>query len=124
MNLDQVLKKFVTNDKSTVTHTKIGNPELNVFGNKYSINLENEKYFYDMYQSIVLKKKQEAYLTEKQLEIGKIAIDLDFRYLPCVHTKQHTNEHIDDFVESNSTSIKIKENTLDINSMNVTPNEF
>ena len=99
MNLDQALKTFVTNDKTTTTHTKIGNPEIGIFGNKYSINSENEKKFYETYQSLVLKKKQEAYLTEKQLEIGKIAIDLDFRYSPSVQSKQHTNEHINDFVE-------------------------
>ena len=58
-----------------------------------------KKKFYDTYQSLVLKKKQEAYLTEKQLEIGKIAIDLDFRYSPSIQLKQHTEEHISDFVE-------------------------
>ena len=42
MNLDQALKKFVTNEKHLVTHTKIGNPSLNIYGNKYSINPENE----------------------------------------------------------------------------------
>ena len=99
MNLDQALKQFVTNDRNVVTHTKIGNPELNIYGNKYFINSENEKKFYDTYKRVVLKEKQEAYITEKQLEIGKIAIDLDFRYLQSVQTKQHGDEHIDDFVE-------------------------
>lgn len=99
MNLDQALKQFVTNDRNVVTHTKIGNPELNIYGNKYFINSENEKKFYDTYKRVVLKEKQEAYITEKQLEIGKIAIDLDFRYLQTVQTKQHGDEHIDDFVE-------------------------
>ena len=99
MSLDQALKKFVTNDKILTTHTKIGNTELNIFGNKYSITKENEKKFYDIYQKHVFEKQCEAYMTEKQLELGKIAIDLDFRYDPTISSRQHTKEHIDDFVE-------------------------
>ena len=46
MNLDQALKTFVTNDKTTTTHTKIGNPEIGIFGNKYSINsIINQNFF-------------------------------------------------------------------------------
>lgn len=99
MSLEQALKKFVTSNRDGITHTKIGNPELNVFGNKYSISPENETTFYKAYMKYVLEEKQEAYLTEKQLECGKIAIDLDFRYKSSVKDKQHTEEHIDDFVE-------------------------
>ena len=74
MSLDQSLKKFVTNDKTLTTHTKIGNPELNIFGNKYLITKENEKKFYDIYKKAVFEKKDEAYITEKQLELGKFCL--------------------------------------------------
>lgn len=99
MSLDQALKKFTTNDKQAITHTKIGDPKLNIFGGKYSIKGEDEKSFYETYQDVVFKKKQDAYLTEKQLECGKLAIDIDLRYTPDIIEKQHTKEHIDDFVE-------------------------
>ena len=99
MTLDVALRKFITNDKSATTHTKIGNPDLKIFGQKYAINPENEKSFYETYQHNVFKEGQEAYLTEKQLDIGKLAIDLDFRYDQDVKTKQHSKEHLDDFVE-------------------------
>ena len=45
MSLDQALKKFTTNDKQAITHTKIGDPKLNIFGGKYSIKGEDEKKF-------------------------------------------------------------------------------
>ena len=41
MALDQYLKKFSTKDKSAATYIKIGDPELNVFGNKYHVTKDN-----------------------------------------------------------------------------------
>ena len=105
MSLDQALKKFITNDKQAITHTKIGDPKLNIFGGKYSIKGEDEKSFYETYQDAVFKNNQDAYLTEKQLECGKLAIDIDLRYTPDINVKQHTREHIDDFIEFLVTSI-------------------
>ena len=93
------LKKFITNDKTLTTHTKIGDYSAQIFGQKYSINAENEKKFCDIYQRVVLQENQDAYLTEKQLDNGKIAIDLDFRYKKEVRKKQHTKDHLDDFME-------------------------
>ena len=98
MNLDQALKKYVTSERIHTTHTKIPNTNLNIFGNKYSISKDNEKNFYEIYQRHVFENNQEAYLTEKQLDIGKIAIDLDFRYEKSITSKQHTSEHIEDFI--------------------------
>ena len=100
MSLEHFLKKFITKDKSGISHIKIGNNELNVFGNKYSIPNENIKDFYDAYKTHVFKNKKEAYLVEKQLEIGKYLIDLDFRYNMNITEKQHTKEHIEKFIES------------------------
>ena len=53
----------------------------------------------------VFEKKEDAYITEKQLENGKIAIDLDFRYDSNLQTKQHTQDHIADFIELLSTQM-------------------
>ena len=99
MSLDKALKQFITNDKMLTTHTKIGDYSLQVFGQKYAVTTENEKLFHDTYQRAVFQDNQEAYLTEKQLECGKIAIDLDFRYKTEIRTRQHTKEHLNDFVE-------------------------
>jgi P4 family phage/plasmid primase-like protien len=99
MSFDKWTKPFITNERSNVNYTKIGNHELNVFGNKYFIPQERVKDFYKQYKKHVFEEKQDAYLTEKQLEKGKILIDLDFRYNVSVNKKQHGVEHIDDFVE-------------------------
>ena len=99
MQLDKFLKGCITNDKSLVNYTKIGNNALNIFGNKYFIPDDMTKTFYEHYKKFVFEEKQDAYLTEKQLDKGKILIDLDFRYDSSVDTKQHTNEHIEDMIE-------------------------
>ena len=99
MALDQYLKKFITKDKSAATYIKIGDPELNVFGNKYLVTKDNLPEFVENYKQHVFENKKEAYLVERQLENGKIAIDLDFRYDPSITEKKHTRDHISDFVE-------------------------
>jgi len=99
MALDQYLKQFTTKDKTAANYIKIGDSELNVFGNKYHITKDNLKNFHDHYKKHVFENKKEAYLVERQLENGKIAIDLDFRYDSSVTEKQHTIDHINDFIE-------------------------
>ena len=99
MALDNYLKKFITKDKASANYIKIGDAELNVFGNKYHITKDNLANFQENYKKHVFQNNKEAYIVEKQLENGKIAIDLDFRYKPSITEKQHTIEHINDFVE-------------------------
>lgn len=97
--MEKWLKSFITNDKTNVNYTKIGNQQLSIFGNKYFIPFDRTKEFYDYYKKYVFQEKKDAYLTEKQLENGKILIDLDFRYEESVTSKQHSPEHVDDFIE-------------------------
>jgi P4 family phage/plasmid primase-like protien len=102
MSLDQYLKKFMVpnDDKTTpITHTKIGSHELNVYGGKYHIPDDKTNEFYKAYKKHVFQEKKQAYLTEKQLENGKILIDLDFRYSMEVETRQHSKDHIIDFIQ-------------------------
>lgn len=99
MHLEKLLKGCITNDKSLVNYTKIGNPTLGIFGGKYFIPDDTTKAFYEQYKKHVFQEKKDAYFTEKQLEKGKILIDLDFRYDKSVKTKQHSQEHIEDLIE-------------------------
>ena len=99
MTLDKVLKSCITNDKTLVNHTKIGNPSLNIFGGKYYIPEDTIKSFYEQYKKHVFQDKKDAYFTEKQLEKGKILINLDFSYDKGVNEKQHTQEHNEDIIE-------------------------
>lgn len=78
------------------THTRIPDKALNIFGGKYFVN-DNNKFLEEYFSNIILSKKSE-YLTEKQLDNGVIAIDLDFRYNHDVNTRQHDKSMIHDIV--------------------------
>ena len=82
-----------------ITHTRIGNQELNVYGGSYSIDKEELPIFYRLYYEHVFVKNRKEYLTEKQLDgPGPIVIDLDFRYDFSVSKRMHTQEHIQDII--------------------------
>jgi P4 family phage/plasmid primase-like protien len=88
------------NQKKTITHTRIGNTELNVYGGSYSIDKEELSLFWRLYYEHVFVKHRKEYLTEKQLNgNGPILIDLDFRYDYEVTERLHTSEHIQDLVQ-------------------------
>lgn len=81
------------------THTRIGKKELGIYGGSYNISDETNESFLERYYNNVFVNGNQEYLTEKQLkENGPILIDLDFRYKQDVKEKQHTKEHIIDFV--------------------------
>jgi hypothetical protein len=82
-----------------MTHTRIGSPELNVYGGSFSIDKEELPTFYRLYYEHVFVKGRKEYLTEKQLEdTGPILVDFDFRYDFSVTTRVHTKEHIQDII--------------------------
>jgi len=100
-DLNEFLAKHnAKGDKSVqITHTRIGDKDLNIFAGAYSIPKQELKMFYELYYDSVFVKKRKEYLTEKQLEnIGPMAVDFDFRYNYDVDTRQHTKEHIQDMV--------------------------
>ena len=83
----------------TMTHTRIGNQELNVYGGSFSVDKEELPTFYRLYYEHVFVKGRKEYLTEKQLEdTGPILIDFDFRYDFNVTSRVHTKEHIQDII--------------------------
>ena len=69
-----------TKDKTKITHTRIGNIEMNIFPGKYHISAGSLQKFYKMYYNTTIKNGNKEYLTEKQREIGPVLVDLDFRY--------------------------------------------
>lgn len=86
-------------DNSLITHTRIGNKELNVFGGSYIITKEELPMFYRLYYEYVFVNGKKEYLTEKQLNSsGPILVDFDFRYDYSVTKRQHTIEHIQDII--------------------------
>lgn len=93
-------KKINTNTKKTITHTRIGSTELNMYGGSYCIEKEELPIFYRLYYEHVFVKNRKEYLTERQLDNdGPILLDFDFRYDFNVTTRLHTQEHIQDIIE-------------------------
>ena len=91
--LQQFKKK--SNDQSAMTHTRIPDPSLNIYGGSYSIPEELTKEFYSTYYRHVFEGKNDEYMTEKQLENdSQILIDLDLKYKGLVEDKQYTKTDI------------------------------
>ena len=95
----QFLKSHSTQHKDCITHTRIGDRNSNIYGGAYSIAENEIDQFYELYTKVVIEGNYKEYLTEKQLqEKGPIVLDLDFRYPVTTTLRQHTKEHIIDFI--------------------------
>ena len=83
-----------------ITHTRIGSPDLNIYGGSFNISADELPLFYKLYYEHVFVKGRKEYLTEKQLNgAGPLLVDFDFRYDISVMKRQHTSEHIQDMIQ-------------------------
>jgi len=83
-----------------ITHTRIGSPDLNIYGGSFNISTDELPLFYKLYYEHVFVKGRKEYLTEKQLNgAGPLLVDFDFRYDVSVTKRQHTQEHIQDMIQ-------------------------
>ncbi len=106
-DLSDFLSKHSVNNRTagagnqkTITHTRIGSQELNVYAGAFSIDKEELPIFRRLYYEHVFVKGRKEYLTERQLDgNGPILVDLDFRYEYDVTKRLHTSEHIQDLVQ-------------------------
>ena len=87
-------------NENGLTHTRIGDKELNIFGGAYYIDTNKEEQFYKLYYNNVFKQKQQEFLTEKQYDNGVICVDLDFNYAPSVDVRLHTEDNIQTIIQS------------------------
>ena len=104
---ENFLKAHETKDGEVSTHTRIGKPELNVYGKSYHIPASDLPTFRRLYFEHVLSKKNEEYLTERQLEYGPLVVDFDFRYSPEVRERQHNDKHLSDIIALYFESISV-----------------
>ena len=95
--MDQFLKSHTAQNASECTHTRIGSTDHHVYGGSYSISSTDKEEFYKLYYRHVFEQCNEEYLTEKQLDIGPIAIDIDFRYKQP--KRAYTSNDIVDFID-------------------------
>jgi P4 family phage/plasmid primase-like protien len=82
-------------DMKTITHTRIGCKEPQIYGGSFDIPPEHFEKFWRLYYQHVFVSGQKEYLTEKQLpEGGPILIDLDFRYPYAISQRLHNEDDI------------------------------
>ena len=88
-----------SSSSKNITHTRISNQELNIYGGSFTIEKEELQLFYRLYYEHIFVKGRKEYLTEKQLENdGPLLVDFDFRYDFSVTKRVHTQEHIQDMI--------------------------
>ncbi len=88
-----------SDEKLEITHTRIADKDLNIFGGAYHIPNDELEVFRKLYYNHVFVNKNKEYLTEKQLDVnGPILVDFDFRYGVDITERVHTQEHIQDMI--------------------------
>lgn len=99
--LYEFLKEHTAIKDDPITHTRIGDKKLNVYGGSFSIpnDPETRKQFKKLYFKWIFESKKQEYLTEVQQDCGPVLVDLDFRYSPETEDRPHTGEQIRDLVE-------------------------
>lgn len=100
LTLDDFLKKHRASSQDELTHVRIGDPDQNIYGGRYSIPETEINEFNKLYYRKVFLNKEKEYLVEIQRKDGngQIVIDIDMRYDTEVKSRQHTDDHIDDLI--------------------------
>jgi P4 family phage/plasmid primase-like protien len=94
--LRDYLKMNVAGKGEGITHTRIADKELKIYGGIY--NISDDK-FYDIYYNQVFNLELDEYLTEKQsFDNSPLVLDLDFRYDTSITERQHSKDHILDII--------------------------
>ena len=92
-------KSILKGSNINYTNTRIGDKNKNIYGGTYFIDDNEYNKFMKKYYKYVFDDCNKEYLTEKQIiEDGPILLDIDLRYNYDVTEKQHTEEHIVDFI--------------------------
>jgi P4 family phage/plasmid primase-like protien len=95
---NEFLQEHKTNEKIGVTHTRIGDRDLEIYGWKGIINNDELLKFYSLYCNHINSKNE--YLTEVQNRTqGPIVVDLDFRYNKSINERKHTGDHGIDIIQ-------------------------
>jgi len=99
LTLEGFLTAHKSNGSGDITHTKIGNTQLGIYGGAYSIPHEKSDEFYNLYCKEVIQGGKDSYLTEvQQVDSGPIAVDIDERYSTSIGERQHSEDHILDLI--------------------------
>ena len=96
--VDKLLFNYQSKDGDVVTNTRIPSKELGLPGGRFSILEKDYPKFLKAYNNVVFVKNKKQFLTEMQLEVGPIVVDLDFRYNPEIEEKQHSDSMLFDLI--------------------------
>jgi len=107
MNVNQTLVDFLRKhqikkheaDPKPSTNSRIPDQKSGIYGGLYNIPDDKYEEFLNIYYQDVVSKNGSEYLTERQLDVGCIAVDIDLKYGMEIEQRQHTEEHIQDLVE-------------------------
>ena len=103
-NLDDFLANHRTKIRHEITHTRMPDKDLGIYGGAYCIPKEKINEFYKLYTKKVFNDKKNEHLTEVQLKGDAdskrpIVLDFDFRYEPSITERQHSCDHLNDLVD-------------------------
>lgn len=79
------------------THTSM--PGSMFSAGSFHISGDDLDQLFDLYNKHVFEEHKPCHLIERHTECGPIVIDLDFRYNDKLIERQHTDEHIEKFLE-------------------------
>lgn len=102
--LDDFLANHKTKIRTEITHTRMPDKDLGIYGGAYCIPKEKMNEFYKLYTKKVFVDKKNEHLTECQLKGDSdpkrpVVLDFDFRYEASITDRQHSSEHLNDLVE-------------------------
>jgi hypothetical protein len=99
--MTKIIAEYLTNHSVkkdsgvSITNTRIGDKKESIYGGSYHIPESEYDSFMRLYFNEVIKKENNEYLTEKQLENGgPIFVDIDLRYDYSVENRIHLKEHV------------------------------
>jgi P4 family phage/plasmid primase-like protien len=94
------IKKASGESTKESTNTRIGDEEFGIFGGNYNIPEDEYPEFLNLVYREVFVKENPEYLTEAQLEIGPLLVDVDMRHNLSIQTRQYTEENIQELIEA------------------------
>jgi len=99
-NLYDFLKSHsITKQSDKVsTNTRIRDDNTSTKGGSYHISDIEYDTFLELFKRDILNKKKKEFFTEKQMDIGVCAIDLDFRYNYDIDEKQYDHNDIQNLI--------------------------
>lgn len=98
-SFDTFIKTHASGNSKPITHTRIADKTLKIYGGAYHISDADNVSFLETYYQKVFVDETPEYITEKQLiENGPLLVDIDLHYDTQVTERKHTEDYIIDLI--------------------------